>query len=115
MDRTAPVCQKFTAIGKVKDSLAYQVELGDGFNPYRRAIEYFSEAKELDIRPLIDSLPFIKNKARWGMTFRFGFMEIDPESFRLIALGMLGADPTTTINAASAAAAPVPAASVVTD
>src|SRR3990167_579405 len=62
--------QKFTAIGKVIDDLPYQVELGDGFKPFRRNAHYF-DADHLDIKPLISSLPFIKNKNSWGYVFRY--------------------------------------------
>lgn len=85
--------QKFTAIGVVTDEIPYQVDMGDGFAPYRRNIDYFAEARHLDIRPLIAELGFIKNKSSWGYSFRFGFFEIDQKSFALIAKGMLGFDP----------------------
>lgn len=84
--------QKFTAIGLVKDDLAYPVEMENGFRPFRRNIEYF-KAQHVDIKPLIAILPFIKNKTSWGYVFRYGFFEIDPESFEIIATRMLGYDP----------------------
>lgn len=80
--------QKFTAIGEVIDDAPYQVDMGDGFKPFRRNISYF-DAKHIDIRPLVPSLPFIKNKNSWGYVFRYGFLEIDQESFEIIASGML--------------------------
>ena len=89
--------QKFTAIGVVKDDAPYQVEMEPGFKPFRRNIEYF-DAKHLDIKPLIASLPFIKNKGSWGYVFRYGFFEIDQKSFELIAMGMLHFNPLTTSN-----------------
>ncbi len=85
--------QKFTAIGVIKDDEVYQVDMGNGFKPFRRNIEYF-EVKHLDIRPLISDLSFIKNKKSWGYVFRYGFLEIDKESFIIIANGMLGYNPT---------------------
>ncbi len=84
--------QKFTAIGEVVDEAPYQVDMGDGFKPFRRNISYF-DAKHIDIRPLVPSLPFIKNKNSWGYVFRYGFLEIDQESFEIIANGMLGFNP----------------------
>ena len=80
--------QKFTAVGVVKDDIAYQVDMGGGFKPFRRDIEYF-KAEHVDIRPIIPMLHFIKNKSSWGGVFRYGFLEIDQESFRIIANGML--------------------------
>ena len=84
--------QKFTAIGVVKDDETYQVDMGDGFKPFRKNIDYF-DAKDLEIKPLICDLPFIKNKSSWGYVFRYGFLEIDQKSFEIIANGMLGFSP----------------------
>ena len=84
--------QKFTAIGMVTDDEPYQVTISADFKPYRRNIAYL-KAKHIDIKPLIDQLPFIKNKKSWGYVFRYGFLEIDQESFEIIAQGMLGYDP----------------------
>jgi len=84
--------QKFTAIGIVKDDDAYQFDMGNGFKPFRRNID-FLKAQYLDIKPLIENLPFIKNKNSWGYVFRYGFLEIDQESFEIIATGMLGFNP----------------------
>jgi hypothetical protein len=71
--------QKFTAIGIVKDDTPYQVEMENGLKPFRRNIDYF-DAQHPDIKPLIPTLPFIKNKTSWGYVFRYGFLEIDQES-----------------------------------
>lgn len=84
--------QKFTAIGKVVDDAPYQIDIENGFKPFRRDIDYF-KAKHTEIRPLIVSLPFIKNKQAWGYTFRYGFLEIDQTSFEIIAQQMLGFNP----------------------
>ena len=81
-------CQKFTAIGKVIDDEAYQVEINTTFKPFRRIIEYY-EANEVDIKPLIPKLNFIKNKNAWGVVFRYGFLKIDQDSFKVIAEKML--------------------------
>lgn len=87
------VCQQFTAIGKILNDKAYPVDMGEGFKPFRRDVKYL-RAKDIDIRPLIDYLPFIKNKRSWGYTFRYGFLEIDQASFEIIAKNMLGRIPT---------------------
>lgn len=84
--------QKFTAIGEVIDDTPYQVDMGDGFKPFRRNINYF-DAKHIDIKPLVPLLPFIKNKNSWGYVFRYGFLEIDQESFERIAKSMLKFNP----------------------
>lgn len=84
--------QKFTAIGEVIDDAPYQVDMGNGFKPFRRNISYF-KARHIDIKPLVPLLPFIKNKNSWGYVFRYGFLEIDQESFEIIANNMLGFNP----------------------
>ena len=82
------LCQRFVAIGQVEDSEPAQVEQFPGFKPWRRKVRY-KKAVEVDIRPLIGQLSFIKNKTRWGAVFRFGFLEIDPADFAAIARRML--------------------------
>lgn len=89
--------QKFTAIGKVTDDNPYQVDMGKNFKPFRRNIEYFN-SNHLDIKPLLPLLPFIKNKKSWGYVFRYGFLEIDKESFEIIAKNMIGFNPLNIIN-----------------
>lgn len=84
--------QKFTAIGEVINDAPYQVDLGDGFKPFRRNMNYF-DAKHIDIKPLVPLLPFINNKNSWGYVFRYGFLEIDKKSFEIIASGMLEFNP----------------------
>lgn len=80
-------CQRFTAIGRVADSAPVQVEQRGGFKPWRRNVVY-RKAAEADIHPLIDQLSFIKDKARWGAAFRFGFLEIGAADFAQIARRM---------------------------
>lgn len=88
MDANTPY-QKFTALGEVIDDQPYQIDMGNGFLPYRRNISYF-ETTDIDIKPLVMLLPFIKNKTSWGMIFRYGFFEIDEASFDIITKQMLG-------------------------
>lgn len=91
IDGTEPY-QKFTALGKVTDDEVYQVAMESGFKPFRRRLDYL-DVKHVAIRPLIDSLAFIKNKKAWGYAFRYGFFEIDEHSFSTIATEMLGYNP----------------------
>lgn len=80
--------QKFTAIGKFSDEKAYQGNEDGSFNPFRRNVEYF-ESEDIEIKPLIEKLYFIRNKKSWGYVFRFGFFEIDKESFDVIGSSMV--------------------------
>lgn len=79
--------QTFTAIGRVRDGEVFQVQQYEGFHPFRREVDYFLSS-DAPIRPLLDSLTFIKNKQHWGATFRLGFLRIPEEDFALIANAM---------------------------
>lgn len=83
-------CQKFTSIGQVADGDVYQFDMGGGFVPWRRNINYL-ESKPFPIIGLLDQLSFTKEKGRsWGMAFRYGFFEMKEEDFKLIYDGMVG-------------------------
>ncbi len=79
--------QAFTAIGRVADEELHQVEMAPGFMPWRRNLEFVA-CDETPIRPLIDSLSFIRNKERWGYVFRFGLFEIPCRDFDVIKSAM---------------------------
>jgi predicted RNA-binding protein len=80
-------CRKFTAIARVKDGEVYQGDMGSGFTPYRRDVE-FLPCRETDIQPLIQKLTFIRNKQSWGFVFRLGFFEISEADFDAISKEM---------------------------
>ena len=82
--------QCFTAICRIVDETIYQQDMGDGFIPFRRKVQ-FLPAKDVSILPLINDLTFIKDKTHWGAPFRFGTLQIPEEDFRLIA-GMMVQD-----------------------
>lgn len=84
----AKPCQMFTAIGTVLDEAPYQFDMSPSFKPYRRKIKY-RKCKAVEIKSLIPSLDFIKDKKYWGAIFRYGFLEIDQKSFEIIASNML--------------------------
>lgn len=77
-------CQKFVGIGQVKSGNVYQFDMGGGFKPFRIDID-FKPCSEVDIKPLIEKLSFIRNKTSWGMAFRFGHLEIPFADFEFIA------------------------------
>jgi predicted RNA-binding protein len=82
MGPSAP-CQRFTAIGQVADNEVYPFDMGNGFVPYRRRVDFLT-AKEVSILPLIERLDFICDKKRWGAPFRFGLVKIGQGDFELI-------------------------------
>ena len=80
-------CRKFTALGKIKDTDAYQFRVSDDFVPWRRDVAFCS-GKDAEVEPLITQLNFIKNKNNWGFPFRRGCFEISRKDFHLIAKKM---------------------------
>jgi predicted RNA-binding protein len=80
-------CRRFTAIGRIASDRIYQVDMGDGFVPYRLDVEY-RQCQEAPILPLRDYLTFIQDKKHWGYAFRFGYLELPEVDFRLIACEM---------------------------
>jgi hypothetical protein len=80
-------CQRFTALGQVRDTRSIQVEQGPGFKPWRRGVKYV-EVTEAPIRPLVDQLTFSRKKVAWAAAFRFGFFEISGKDFRTIEAAM---------------------------
>lgn len=79
--------KKFTTLGHVIDDGSYQVDMGNGFSPYRRDIQYF-DVPHIDVQPIVHLLPCVKNKVSWGLAFRYGLLHIDTESFTVIARRM---------------------------
>lgn len=76
--------QAFTAIGRVTDDAPYRDEVT---GHWRRAVT-FQACTETPIRPLIDALEFITDKARWGYRFRFGVFTVSDADFATIRAAM---------------------------
>ena len=85
--QTKEKCQKFTALARIKTGKVYQVDMGEGFQPFRLDAEFFP-CRETPIHPLISELSFIKNSKQWGYPFRFGHFEIPAADFELISKNM---------------------------
>jgi EVE domain len=79
--------QSFTAIGQILPGEPYCFDMGGGFTPYRRDVQFIN-ATDAPIRPLLDELSFIKNKQSWGYVFRFGLLEIPESDFQRIVTAM---------------------------
>lgn len=77
------LCQRFVALAILADDTISQYEVSATFKPYRRKAAY-KKVKEVEIRPLIDNLEFIRDKEKWGYIFRTGFFEINKHDFDLI-------------------------------
>ena len=68
-------CQAFTAVGVVRDERVYQGDMGGGFHPFRKDVDWLV-AHEAPIRPLLEALSFTRGKANWGYAFRFGLLAV---------------------------------------
>ena len=79
--------QKFTAIGHVREGEVYPYDMGGGFVPFRRNIDYI-DCQEAAIQPLIPELSFIRDKQHWGAPFRFGILQIPQADLLRIAEAM---------------------------
>jgi len=79
--------QSFTGIGRIRTGRVYQADMGGDFRPFRLDVDYFA-ATPAPIRPLIESLSFIRSKTHWGAAFRFGIVRIPAEDFARIAAAM---------------------------
>ena len=82
--------QAFTALGVVLDGEPYEVDMGQGFVPFRRDVA-FAQADAAPIRQLLDALSFAQPRASWGAKFRYGLFTVSDDDLRVIATAM-GAD-----------------------
>ena len=81
--------QAFTAIGAVRDTAPYQADMGGGFCPYRRDMDWWRFAQAAPIQPLLDRLEFaLAGGTHWGYQLRFGLFAISKHDMELIALAM---------------------------
>ena len=80
-------CQAFTAVGVVRDERVYQGDMGGGFHPFRKDVDWL-DAQEASIRPLLEALSFTQGKSNWGYAFRFGLLKVTEADMDLIARAM---------------------------
>ena len=84
---TKDVCQAFTALGTVRDERVYQGRMANGFEPWRKDVDWL-EAHEAPIRALLDALSFTQGKANWGYALRLGLLKVTANDMTLIAQAM---------------------------
>ena len=75
--------QAFTACGRIRDRDAYQFDMGGGFVPFRRDVDWIV-AGEARILPMLQMLSFTAGKANWGQPFRYGLFSFPAEDYALI-------------------------------
>lgn len=77
--------RSFTAAGRVTGAEAFRFDMGGGFVPYRRVIEYVPARRVVPVRELAARLRFVREHPNWGMLARRGHFEIPLEDAALIA------------------------------
>ena len=79
--------QAFTALGVVRTGEPYAFDMGNGFVPFRRDVDFVA-ASAAPIRPLLDTLAFAQPRASWGAKFRYGLFTVSDADLRVIARAM---------------------------
>lgn len=93
--------RQFVTLGVVRAGEPYAFDMGGGFVPWRRDVDYV-RARAAAIAPLLDDFEFVEDRQRWGAKFRFGLFRVSDHDMALIAramhadlqaLGLAGARP----------------------
>lgn len=79
--------QSFVSIGIVQSAAPYAFDMGGGFVPFRKDVQYL-KADDAPIAPLLDDFEFVEDRQRWGYKFRFGLFKISDHDMQLIATAM---------------------------
>jgi hypothetical protein len=82
--------QAFTAIGIVKEGEPYCTDMGGGFRPFRRDVEW-RESIEAPVRPMLSNLAFAARSPNWGYRLRLGLFEIPVRDFTTVTVAMTAA------------------------
>ncbi|WP_225724869.1 MULTISPECIES: EVE domain-containing protein [unclassified Nocardia] len=93
--RTGAPVRAFTAIGVVADRPAWQAVMegvtapgGGCFEPWRRAVHYRTDAREIPIERLRAELE-LTSGPNWGIVLRRGLIELSEHDFAVISAAML--------------------------
>lgn len=84
--RNGKPCQSFTAIGKVVSEAPYSVDMGGGFVPFRKDVEFY-EAQPISVRQLMETLELTQAN-NWGYQLRFGLLPLSQHDYATIAAAM---------------------------
>ncbi len=81
--------QAFTALGTVREGRIYQADMGFGFRPFRRDVDWH-EAATVPLAALQARLVLTQEK-NWGYRLRRGLVEIATDDMAAIAEAMFAA------------------------
>lgn len=76
-----------TALGRVREGGPYPFDMGNGFVPFRRDVDW-QPAREVPLAPLLDDLDLSRGKRNWAFVLRFGLVELSAHDMRRIAQAM---------------------------
>ncbi|MCA3337228.1 MAG: EVE domain-containing protein [Roseomonas sp.] len=80
--------QAFTAIGIIRDSEPYCFDMGGGFRPWRRDVDWLV-GQSANIRPLLEKLEFATGRGSGrGFPLRFGVLAVSDADMAVIAFAM---------------------------
>jgi hypothetical protein len=80
--------QAFTAIGVIRDSDPYCIDMGAGFQPWRRNVDWLV-SQPANIRPLLGKLEFTAGRgSAWGFPLRFGVLAASDADMNVIGEAM---------------------------
>ncbi|MEM1130175.1 MAG: EVE domain-containing protein [Pseudomonadota bacterium] len=82
--------QRFVALGRVDEGpVAERGMPGTSFRPWSRPATY-AEVVEVPVRPMLESLTFVRSPRHWGMAFRRSLFEIEAVDFDWITRALRG-------------------------
>ncbi len=82
--------QSFTALGTVQATAPYRFDMGGGFVPWRRDVDWQPGTEPAPIRPLLGQLEFTQGQKNWAAPLRFGLLRISAQDMACIAAAMEG-------------------------
>ena len=84
-------CQAFTACGIIRPGDPYAFDMGGGFIPFRRDVDWRTDTQDAAILPLLDRLEFTAGRRNWGYAFRFGVLTVSEADMDCIEAAMTAA------------------------
>ena len=80
--------QAFTALGVIRASDPYRFDMGGGFQPWRRNVDWLV-SQPAEIRPLLGKLEFTAGRgSAWGFPLRFGVLPMSDADIAVIGAAM---------------------------